>query len=117
MLVVRSSRHDRKSRTLVTQRKAGVEEEEAPRQGRVSLRQGLPQDARRASHANWTGRADAEQAIGESMSGEGHDAELEKLQEQIHKGTEETKTYLASVRLLATACCLLWRCGSLFHES
>lgn len=32
------------------------------------------------------------------MSGEGHDAELEKLQEQIHKGTEETKTYLASVR-------------------
>lgn len=32
------------------------------------------------------------------MSGEGHDAELEKLQEQIHKGTEETKTYLASLK-------------------
>lgn len=44
------------------------------------------------------------------MSGEGHDAELEKLQEQIHKGTEETKTYLASVRL--PACRLLSLCGA-----
>lgn len=33
------------------------------------------------------------------MSQESHeDAELQKLQEQIHKGAEETKTYLASVR-------------------